>query len=333
MKSEATLAGRELDERGGARADARDAGGTRAAASPPPPAQSPRASSLDSAPPPESAHAPPESPCPSCGGALFGEFCHGCGEKSAGSRDLSLRHFASDAAQELTSVEHSKLFRTLKSLLFRPGLLTSEWAAGRRRPYLKPLNLLFGVLALNFFVLSLHRSPTSYSAAYLLANDEKGVLAKAMDKWATKRGLSGEAFVERVNEKWRAYAGLPPLQIFNAFLFALLLAAVHFFSKRYFVEHLVFSLHFLSFSLLSSALLWPVHFVGGVDQQARDLALSLLKVVLDAVYLFVALRVFYERAAFKNLLRSVVLLAGYFAIYIISYVVTLVAAFVAAAKY
>jgi hypothetical protein len=359
MKSETAVAGSELAGRAGALPEEPGAGETKAAVPspspssasppspvhlPPPPPDSspdwpssphlPSAASPGSAPSPESRPAPPESSlCPSCGEALVGEFCHGCGEKGAGSRDLSLRHFASDAAQEFTSVEHSKLFRTLYALLFRPGLLTSEWAAGRRRPYLKPLNLLFGVLALNFFALSLYRSPTTYSAAYLLANDDKGVLAKAMDKWATKRGLSGDAFVERVNEKWRGYAGLPPLQIFNAFLFALLLAAVHFFSKRYFVEHLVFSLHFLSFSLLSSTLLWPVYFVGGVDHKTRDLALSLLKVVLDAVYLFVALRVFYERAAFKNVLRSVVLLAGYFAIYFISYLVTLIAAFVAAAKY
>jgi hypothetical protein len=307
-----------------ARAGAAGAGEA-AAAAPPPPAGPPES---PPSPPPEAA-----APCPSCLETLVGEFCHRCGEQGRGSRDLSLRHFARDAAQEFTSVEHSKLFRTLAALLSKPGFLTSEWAAGRRRPYLKPLNLLLVVLALNFFALSVYRSPTTYSAAYLLANDEQGVLAKVLDKWAAKKGLSGAAFVERVNEKWRGYAGLPPLQVFNAFLFALLLAGVHFFSKRFFVEHLVFSLHFLSFSLLVSVLLWPAYFVPGVEQKALGFALSALKALLDAVYLFVALRVFYERAAVKNLLRSVVLLAGYFAIYFVTYVATLIAAFVVAAKY
>jgi hypothetical protein len=323
MKSEGALAERELAEGVEARAARPGAGEPLVGESPPP---------QESAEPPES-QTPAESSCPSCLETLVGEFCHHCGEKGRGSRDLSLRHFAGEAAQEFTSVEHSKLFRTLRALLFKPGFLTSEWVAGRRRLYLKPLNLLLVVLALNFFALSIYRSPLTYSAAYLLANDDKGVLAKVLDKWAAKKGLSGQAFVERVNEKWRGYAGMPPLQVFNAFLFALLLALVHFFSKRYFVEHLVFSLHFLSFSLLASTLLWPAYFVGGVDQKTRETVLSLFKVALDAVYLFVALRFFYERAAVKNLLRSVVLLAGYFAIYFVTYLATLVAAFVVAAKY
>jgi hypothetical protein len=324
MNSEAGVAEREP----AAAAEARAAGAgaseeARAAGSPPPP---------ESPPSPES-QATSEAPCASCLEPLVGEFCHRCGEKSKAGRDLSLRHFAGEAAQEFTSVEHSKLFRTLRALLLRPGFLTAEWVAGRRRPYLKPLNLLLLVLTLNFFALSIHRSPTTYSAAYLASNDDKGVLAQAMDKWARKKGLSGEAFVETVNEKWRGYNGLPPLQVFNAFLFALLLALVYLFSKRYFVEHLVFSLHFLSFSLLTSVLLWPVYFVGGVEPKTRDMLLSLFKMLLDSVYLFFALRHFYERAAVKNLLRSVVLLAGYFAIYFVTYVATLIAAFVVVAKY
>jgi hypothetical protein len=271
--------------------------------------------------------------CPSCGAPLAGDYCHRCGEKSEASRNLSLRHFAGEAAQEFTSVEHSKLFRTLRALLFKPGFLTAEWVAGRRRPYMKPLNLCLGVLALNLFLLSIHRPDTTYSMAFLLANDNGGVIAKFLDKWAARRNMSREALVERINDRWRGYGGMPPLQIFNAFLFAFLLALVHLFSKRYFVEHLVFSLHFVSFSLLTSALLWPFYFVGGLDPKTLDLARSLLSMLLDAVYLFVALRVFYERAAFKNLLRSVVLLAGYFAISIVTYTVTLIAALVVSAKY
>jgi hypothetical protein len=276
---------------------------------------------------------PQESSCVSCEGTLFGDFCHQCGEKSKGSRDLSVRHFVGEATQEFTSVEHSKLIRTLRALLFRPGFLTSEWAAGRRWPYLKPLNLCLGVLALNLFLLSLHRPPTTYSMAFLLANDNKGVLGQLVDKWSAKKGISRETLVERINEKWRGYGGMPPLQVFNAFVFALLLACVHLFSKRYFVEHLVFSLHFVSFSLFVSALLWPAYFVEGFDPKKRDMALSAFKILLDAVYLFVALRVFYERATFKNLLRSVVLLTGYFVIYFVTYIGTLIVALVVAAKY
>jgi hypothetical protein len=106
------------------------------------------------APPAGGAAREPGPRCPSCGEALVGDFCHRCGEKRAGARDLTLRRFAADAAQEFTSLEHSKVFRTLGALLFRPGFLSLEWAAGRRNGYLKPLNLCLLILTLQVFVYS-----------------------------------------------------------------------------------------------------------------------------------------------------------------------------------
>ena len=64
--------------------------------------------------------------CANCGVALAGDYCHGCGEKRPDARDISVKHFVAEAAGELTSVEHSKLWRTLRALLFKPGLLTAE---------------------------------------------------------------------------------------------------------------------------------------------------------------------------------------------------------------
>src|SRR5215213_5872072 len=89
--------------------------------------------------------------CPSCGTALVGDYCHGCGEKRPEARDLSVRHFVKDAAAEVTSLD-SKLYHTLHALVFRPGLLTVEWIAGRRGRYLKPLNLVLALFAVQLFV-------------------------------------------------------------------------------------------------------------------------------------------------------------------------------------
>src|SRR5438067_10513117 len=102
------------------------------------------------------------SSCPNCGEALVGDYCHRCGEKHLEGRDLSVRHFLHEAAQELTSVEHSKLFHTLLALLVRPGLLTNEWIAGRRKRYLKPLNLCLGVFAVSLFAYSVYRPVSMY---------------------------------------------------------------------------------------------------------------------------------------------------------------------------
>src|SRR5256714_6353162 len=108
-------------------------------------------------------------PCPNCGEALVGDYCHRCGENHLESRDLSVRHFLDEAAQELTSVEHSKLFHTLLALLVRPGLLTNEWIAGRRRRYLKPLNLFLGVFAVSLFAYSVYRPVSMYDLRNFVA--------------------------------------------------------------------------------------------------------------------------------------------------------------------
>jgi hypothetical protein len=270
--------------------------------------------------------------CPSCGGGLVGDYCHRCGEKRAGARDLTLGHFLRETAQELTSLEHSKLLRTLRALLFRPGHLSAEWVAGRRNLYVKPLNLYLAVFALSLFAFSVYEPLSVYNLRAVVEQDSTGRVRGMLEEMAARRGLPAGEFFDKVGERWHDYMSLSSL--FLAAAYSLLLHAVFLlFARRHFVEHLVFSLHFVSFSLLTSALIWPVYFVGGLDPKTRDLALSLFKMLLDAVYLFVALRFFYERAAVKNVLRSVVLLAGYFAVYFVTYVATLIAAFVVVAKY
>ena len=43
------------------------------------------------------------------------------------------------ALEEFTDLEHSKLFRTLFSLIGRPGFLTQEYLRGRKKAYVGPV--------------------------------------------------------------------------------------------------------------------------------------------------------------------------------------------------
>jgi hypothetical protein len=138
-------------------------------------AAEPEAPEAPASPQPPSA---PDALCPSCGETLVGDFCHRCGEKRAEARDLTLRHFLSEAAQEFTSVEHSKIFRTLRALLFRPGFLTREWAAGRRNCYLKPLNLCLLILALQVFVYST-RQVSTFDFGQIIESEKRILAARA----------------------------------------------------------------------------------------------------------------------------------------------------------
>src|SRR5215210_3933365 len=78
--------------------------------------------------------------CPECGEPIPERFCTRCGEKRVEERDYSLRHFLAEALNVVANLE-SPIPRSFFVLLRRPGLLTAEYLAGRRKRYLKPLQL------------------------------------------------------------------------------------------------------------------------------------------------------------------------------------------------
>ena len=222
--------------------------------------------------------APPEAPaaagCPECETALVGDYCHGCGEKRPEARDLTVRHFFTEAAHELTSVEHSKLFHTIRALLLRPGFLTNEWVAGRRRRYLKPLNLCLGILALSLFAYSVYKPVSTYDLETLLAQNGQPESLKPIERLAAKKKMDVSSLLDRLSDKWQHYMSLMPLLIVGAF--ALVLQLVFIFSRRFFVEHLVFSMHFVSFSTLTVVLLWPVYLFIGIKQGTVNYTIAAL---------------------------------------------------------
>src|SRR4029079_14678419 len=88
--------------------------------------------------------------CPECGERIPERLCTRCGEKRVESRDYSLRHFLGEALNVVANLE-SPIPRSFFALLFRPGLLTSEYLAGRRRRYVKPLQVFLFCNVLFFF--------------------------------------------------------------------------------------------------------------------------------------------------------------------------------------
>src|SRR2546423_9233422 len=69
--------------------------------------------------------------CPSCSTQASGGFCQNCGEKRPTVHDLSIVHFLSHAG-ELFFHWDSKIFRSLRLLLTRPGYLAADSWAWRR---------------------------------------------------------------------------------------------------------------------------------------------------------------------------------------------------------
>jgi hypothetical protein len=277
--------------------------------------------------------------CPSCGTALVGDYCHGCGEKRPEARDLSVRHFVKDAAAEVTSLD-SKLYHTLHALVFRPGLLTVEWLAGRRGRYLKPLNLVLALFAVQLFVYTATKAASMFNVEMIARSERQfaeqmklpneGFYDKLFARASAKKGASVESLYEAVNEKWQRNVSL--LQPAQIVVLAVLLQLLYFFSRRYFVEHLVFSMHFLAFISLTMTLMWPVYYAVGIAPTRYNMGIAVAKFLLDIFYMFVALRVVYGGSRAFSVLRAFVLFVGYFLTYIFIYMLALFAAMYAALK-
>lgn len=240
--------------------------------------------------------------CPECGTPLVGDYCHRCGEKFPDSHDLTMKHFLHHGLHELTHVD-SKIVRTLRALLVTPGFLSVEYFAGRRQRYVLPLRLFLVIFALNLF---LYTRPgiALYDVRFIVGASPQGKVFDGMlERRAAKRNLAKEALVDQINEHWQHDASL--LQLGDVFFFAVWLALINW--GRYFVEHLIFSLHTLSFSLLFSSMVWLYYAHYGMRQ---NWILSLFSIAVLFLYLWRAIPRMYGTTGLIPLLKAFLLVIG-----------------------
>lgn len=88
--------------------------------------------------------------CHNCQAPTGGNFCQNCGQETH-LHPASAREFLHEFVGHYVALE-GKLLGTLWRLLFRPGLLTNEYVAGRRVRFVQPLRL-YLTLSVLFFAL------------------------------------------------------------------------------------------------------------------------------------------------------------------------------------
>ena len=207
--------------------------------------------------------------CASCDAPLSGPYCSRCGERALGPEALTLHHFlVHTVSHELLHVDGT-LWRTLRLLFVRPGRLSLEYVAGRRRPYINPFRLL--LVAIVAYLLM--------SSSGLIATWNIGGVTTSIAPAAVRRNLSVEATIEQIDQYGllrrqlaakqkqlvsdaareqfhrRLEAFAQPLSFANVVLLAAVLHLCFRWKRRRFLEHAAFSMHFVSFVLLSSVTL------------------------------------------------------------------------------
>ena len=252
--------------------------------------------------------------CADCGAPRYGPFCSQCGERALDRHSLTLSHFVKhNVLHELSHVD-GKNFRTFRYLVFRPGFLSVEYFAGRRRRYINPVRLLLtcllilallgrtGSMTMSLGKLRLNLLPPGPPSADTIDEtiaklDVFGILNRLLENKSRSKDIKSAAAVEKFNHELKTYA--TALSFCNVLLLSVFLAIVYRRRRSLYVEHLVFSLHLASFVLLFSILPTPMFWIlvlllkGSALKTAAGVLASLLLSV-EMIYLYKALLRFYR---------------------------------------
>ncbi len=240
--------------------------------------------------------ATPPSHCPNCDHRLapWDHYCSQCGQH-ARNHAPTLWEFVHEWIAHYVAAE-GVLWKSLWGLMARPGFLTLEYLAGRRRRYVLPLRLVL-TLGLVFFVIVKFTPLTE--PVVTLDPEHAATPAEAMTEvqrqWRSEAGAAPASAASAVDEAirlpqatpswlrvraeraWRQYQqdatafnerlargmlSMAPYAVLASIPFyAGLLALLHWGRRRTYGEHFVFAMHLHAFwygCLLLVLLPWPL---------------------------------------------------------------------------
>lgn len=252
--------------------------------------------------------APPE-PCLNCDALVALEYCPACGQRRGDYR-RSLGRLLGELLRETFELD-GRLGRTLRALA-RPGRLTREFNAGRRRRYTSPVRLylfvcvaLFATASVTFRVHSLVDPPDPDVGTTEIDIPEDDLAAMGSVLGGVLRDRLHELRTmppaQRDKELFTGALEQGPLVMFFMLpIFAALLKLVYLGTGRLYVDHLVFSLHVHTvwFLLLIPAIAIPHDWA----------AVFLLPIPF---YTFEALRHAHAASLWATALRSLALTLAY----------------------
>jgi hypothetical protein len=276
--------------------------------------------------------------CASCARPLTGRYCSHCGEETVDPHALTVRHFVGHTLAHETLHLDGKIWRTLRYLFLRPGFLTAEYCAGRRRLYVNPVRILitaiiaFTLLSLGsgtrqFTIglspdLRLNIAPARIAEGFGIEDtvtqiDRFGLLARLMAWKAKSVDLSSEAAREKFQTQLHRFA--QPLSFSNVLLLALVLFAFFHRKQPLLVAHGVFSMHFMSFVLFSSLMmLWLPLMKLGKIHLALALLIVFVFIIGQFVYLAVAIRRFYFAGDARRFLPGLIATLSALVLYVVN---------------
>jgi hypothetical protein len=268
--------------------------------------------------------------CRNCGHMDTGKFCSNCGQCFAGI-DKPMGDLLHDLL-EIFNLDRS-IVKTIVPFLFKPGFLSSEYMAGRRKKYLSPVKFyLFMSIVFFFIARTASNIPNAESETirFTLGSDsnqtvitDDSILIEILSSDSLYYSMASpidstdtEAMEKAEKIRKRALKAVTQKQLLinNFFqylsyilfilmpVFALLLQLLYIRRKRYYTEHLVFSINMHSFALFVLSVMQLIGLVIKGNDDFRTLFLLVIQ-----VYFTIGMKRFYNQNIFKTLLKEFIL--------------------------
>jgi hypothetical protein len=254
-------------------------------------------------------HAPPPgTPCRNCGTLLRGPWCDQCGQLGEDFH-RSAHHLIGEVLEGLFDAD-GRLFTTVPRLVLFPGRLTRAYIEGKRAPQIPPFRLFLTMLLILFLVGSigpgaLHapdiRGVSNADRQHAKVELETGLATSnevAIAGWLKTRlpaAIDHPDAVFAAMGEWAhrfAFLTLPISAILLSLIFA-------FRRDTYLFDHLIFSMHSLSFQGLLVSL---VMLIGGLTGDFSGLLL-----LASPIHLYVHMRDTYGTGRAGTIVRMSVL--------------------------
>lgn len=232
------------------------------------------------------------------------------------------RFFKAVAEEVIPGQGGDRVYRTVYTLFRFPGKLTADYIAGRRKPYMTPVqvyltvSLIFFLLGTGYFQYNL--AEYDYITGY---GDTEALFDMAKGE-ASRVGIGIEEYREHFDERLASQKKVMMAVLIPIFAVGML----PLFRRRKYGEHLIFSIHFFAALLLFMVIVIPMVLYGliflarglvSIWPQSRnaiqgftgsEMSLALFIYIPMGIYVTKALGRVYDGGRRAHILRAVLLI-------------------------
>lgn len=256
-------------------------------------------------------HERTEKICLNCQAALYGRYCHICGQENIDTRE-SLWSLLSHFFNDITHFD-GRFYTTLGKLVKKPGFLSKEYVSGRRARYLHPIRMylftsfifflvFYSYAANSLFVANATREIGKDSTVVLNPKDsiEFKIFGKSYAKIAPNDPTQNKTIVQNFIHSF------PTLLFISLPLFAFFLKLLYSRHKYYlYADHAIFLVHLYIFTFILALVMIGVDKIAAVSHAPWINYIQYALAGVGIIYSFAAMKNFYQQGVIKTTLKFI----------------------------